>query len=105
MLYLTKTAHAQADESIDCSGIAAIDARVRPWALLRLNEDAAAEAAWRLVGAYATETDALAARHRLNRGPAIDYDAIPLSFSTVFPAGALRTLLPPDIGSWKGVRS
>ena len=104
-MYLTKTAHAQADECIDCSGIAEVDARVQPWALLQLDDDmAAAEAAWHLVGAYAAQTDALAARRRLNRGRGSDYDMIPPSFSSVFPKVALRSSLLPGVGARKAVR-
>jgi hypothetical protein len=79
MLYMAKTAHVQADARIDCTGIAEIDASIKPWALLVLAEDSAVgESGWRLVGAYATERAALAARRRLSRFlRCADYDAMP----------------------------
>jgi len=78
MLYMTKTADLQADESIDCTGIAEVDAAKKPWALLVLDEDAAAaEAGWRLVGTYAVESDAVAAHRRLSQSMKCDdYDAL-----------------------------
>jgi hypothetical protein len=78
MLYMAMTEHVQADESIDCNGIAEVDAASKPWALLLLGETAAtAEAGWRLVGAYAAESDALAAHRRLSQSLKCgDYDAL-----------------------------
>jgi hypothetical protein len=74
MLYMAKTKHVQADESIDCGGIAEVDAASKPWALLLLEEDAAV---WRLVGTYAAESDALAAHRRLSQSLKCgDYDAL-----------------------------
>jgi hypothetical protein len=78
MLYMAKTEHVQADESIDCGGIAEVDAASKPWVLLLLEEDAAAaETGWRLVGAFAAESDALAAHRRLSQSLKCgDYDAL-----------------------------
>lgn len=68
MLYLAKTAHLQADASVDCRGIAEVDPTINPWALLVLDEGAAtATPCWRLAGTFAEETDALAAHRLLSR--------------------------------------
>ena len=67
MLYMARTAHLQEDESIQCDGVAEADAEARPWALLALTSAATDDPTWRLVGTYANETAALAARRRLSR--------------------------------------
>ena len=67
MLYMARTAHLQEDESIQCDGVAEADAEATPWALLALTSAAVDYPAWRLVGTYANETAALAARRRLSR--------------------------------------
>jgi len=68
MLYMARTAHLQADESIRCDGVAKADAKTRPWALLALTVSAAShDRGWRLVGTYTSETAALSARRRLSR--------------------------------------
>ena len=68
MLYMARTAHLQADGSISCTEVAEADAEARPWAILALITSApGADPTWRLVGTYATETAALAARRRLSR--------------------------------------
>jgi len=62
MLYLDRTAELQQDENLGCSGIMGVDPVALPWAVLALETDIkAGEASWRLVGAYATATDALSA--------------------------------------------
>ena len=68
MLYMTRTAHLQADESIRCDEVSEADAEAMPWALLALTARAPGDdPAWRLVGTYASETAALTARRRLSR--------------------------------------
>jgi hypothetical protein len=67
MLYMAKTAHLQEDESIWCDGIAEADAEATPWALLALTRAVGDDPGWRLVGTYASEEGALAARRRLSR--------------------------------------
>ena len=68
MLYMARTEHLQADESIRCEEVAAADAATKPWAILAwIRSDPDDDAAWRLVGTYASETDALTARRRLSR--------------------------------------
>ncbi len=67
MLYMARTAHLQEDESIRCDGVAEADAEATPWALLALTHAAGDDPGWRLVGTYASETAALAARRRLSR--------------------------------------
>jgi hypothetical protein len=67
MLYMARTAHLQEDQSIRCEGVAEADAEAMPWALLALTRAAGDEPGWRLVGTYASETEALAARRRLSR--------------------------------------
>lgn len=84
MLYMAKTAHLQADESIRCEGIAEADAAAMPWALLAMTTRADGDdPGWRLVGTYASESAALAARRRLSRrmasatGPRLRYEPAP----------------------------
>ena len=68
MLYMARTAHLQADESIRCTEVAEADAETKPWAILTLITHApGTDPTWRLVGTYPTETAALAARRRLSR--------------------------------------
>ena len=68
MLYMARTAHLQADESIRCTEVAEADPETRPWAILTLITNApGTDPIWRLVGTYSTETAALAARRRLSR--------------------------------------
>ena len=68
MLYMARTEHLQADESIRCEEVAAADAATKPWAILAwIRSDPDDDPAWRLVGTYASETDALTARRRLSR--------------------------------------
>jgi hypothetical protein len=67
MLYMARTAHLQKDESIRCEGVAEADAEAMPWALLALTRAAGDDPGWRLVGTYASETEALSARRRLSR--------------------------------------
>jgi len=68
MLSMAKTAQLQADPNIGCREIAEIDAAIKPWVLLVLDEGApASECAWRLVGAFVAETEALAAHRRLSQ--------------------------------------
>jgi hypothetical protein len=68
MLYLDRTVELQQDDNLVCSGIMTVNPMKMPWALLELDTDiAAAEAGWRLVGAYATATDALKAAPRGER--------------------------------------
>jgi len=67
MLYMARTAHLQADRSIRCAGVAEVDAATSPWALLALAASVAGHDRWRLIGTYASETEALAARRRLSR--------------------------------------
>lgn len=103
MLYMTKTADLQADESIDCTGIAEVDAAKKPWVLLVLEEDAAAaDAGWRLVGSYVAESDAVAAHRRLSQSMKWDdYDALaqpPARLLAGRTAGAWR----PATRLWPG---
>jgi|SRR5690242_17159978 hypothetical protein len=67
MLYMAKTAHLQEDESVRCDGLSEADAQATPWALLALTRAAVDDPGWRLVGTYASEAAALAARRRLSR--------------------------------------
>jgi hypothetical protein len=68
MLYMARTAHLQADESIRCTEVAEADAETGPWAILALITNApGTDPTWRLVGTYPSETAALAARRRLSR--------------------------------------
>ena len=64
MLYMARTAHLQADESIRCDGVAEADPEAKPWTILALT---GSDPGWRLVGTYASETAALTARRRLSR--------------------------------------
>jgi hypothetical protein len=79
MLYMARTAHLQEDPSIWCAGVAEVDAATNPWALLALAASAAGHDRWRLVGTYASETEALVARRRLSHrlgaacGPVVAY--------------------------------
>lgn len=68
MLYMGRTEHLQADESIHCEEVAEADAVTTPWALLAWIRSVPGDnPAWRLVGTYASETAALTARRRLSR--------------------------------------
>ena len=68
MLYMVRTAHLQADESICCAEVAEADPEARPWVILALTADTLGnDPTWRLVGTYASETAALTARRRLSR--------------------------------------
>ena len=67
MLYMAKTAHLQEDDSVLCEGLSEADAVATPWALLALTRVDVDDPGWRLVGTYASEGAALAARRRLSR--------------------------------------
>jgi hypothetical protein len=67
MLYMAKTAYLQEDDSVRCEGLSEADAEAKPWALLALTRAADDDPGWRLVGTYASESAALAARRRLSR--------------------------------------
>jgi hypothetical protein len=94
MLYMARTAHLQADDSISCTEVAEADAETRPWAILALITNApGTDPTWRLVGTYATETAALAARRRLSRRMS--------SLTTAPPAW----VEPSRVGSRNGART
>ncbi|MGE5201540.1 MAG: hypothetical protein ACM3O6_05690 [Acidobacteriota bacterium] len=68
ILYLAKAAHFQTDASVDCCEIGEVNTTINPWVLLVLDGDTAApEPCWRLAGAFAEESDALAAHRLLSR--------------------------------------
>lgn len=102
MLYMAKTAHLQEDESIRCDGISEADAKVTPWALLALTRADADDPGWRLVGTYASEAAALAARRRLSRR--LDTAAGDPQFRYE-PAGRRRRRKPTDIDQGADLQS
>ena len=91
MLYMARTAHLQADESICCHEVAEADAETRPWAILALvTNPPGNDPTWRLVGTYASETAALTARRRLSRrlGPPTPPPARPEGSSPLASGGS-----------------
>jgi len=103
MLYIARTAHLQADTSIDCREIAEVDATIKAWVLLVLDDEApASESAWRLVGVFVAEREALAAQRVLSEQIAHRGLATVSSLFPSAPTLERRTASDPRQREWHG---